>query len=57
MLHERHSFASLTLARLIATLRLLLARSLGASPQRLAREGQRLATAQGMLEGARAPRP
>ena len=57
MLHERHSFAALTLARLIATARLLVTRVLGASPERIAREEQRLATAQGMLEGVRAPRP
>ena len=56
MLHERHSFAALTLARLIATIRLLLARALSASPARIAREEKRLGIARGMLEGARAVR-
>jgi len=56
MLHERHSFAALRLARFIASSRLALAHALGASPQRIAREERRLAIAQGMIEGARASR-
>jgi len=55
MIHERHSRIALALARVVAGSRLALARVLCASPDRIAREERRLATAQGMIEGASFP--
>jgi GT2 family glycosyltransferase len=49
-LHERHSLARLALDNAIASLRLTLARRLPVTPERLAREEYRTATARGMLK-------
>jgi len=53
ILHERHGRAKVAIDAAIAALRLVAARTLGASVARIAREEKRLAIAQGMLEGLR----
>ncbi len=56
IIHEHHSLITLAVAQVTAAIRLLVARVLNASPNRIAREEKRLAIAQGMLEGARGAR-
>ena len=51
MLHENHSAFDVISKNAIAWIRLRLARSIGASPERIAREERRLATARGMFDG------
>ncbi len=53
ILHERHARARVAIDAAIAALRLVIARTIGASVARIAREEKRLAIAQGMLEGLR----
>jgi GT2 family glycosyltransferase len=50
-LHEHHSQAEVVLKVAIASVRLTLAKALGASVHRLAREERRLAVAEGMRDG------
>ncbi|MFI5351631.1 MAG: glycosyltransferase family 2 protein [Candidatus Binatales bacterium] len=51
MIHERHSRFEVTLKILVASVRVGVARALGAPIERIAREEQRLAIAHGMREG------
>lgn len=53
MLHEEHSAFSIIGKELIAGLRLMTARTMGASAERIAKEERRLAVARGMHDGLR----
>jgi GT2 family glycosyltransferase len=53
MIHESHRVLPVIADNAIAALRVWVARTVGAGPQRLAREERRLAVAQGMLDGLR----
>jgi GT2 family glycosyltransferase len=53
MLHERHSVYEIWTKEIIASLRLAIARAIGAPIERLAREERRLANARGMHDGLR----
>lgn len=53
MLHERHSAAGLALKNVVASVRLVTVRLLGAGPERMAREERRWAVARGMWDGLR----
>lgn len=53
MLHERHSVYDVWTKEIVASLRLAIARAIGASIERLAREERRLAIAHGMHDGLR----
>ena len=55
MLHERHSRSEILGKELIASVRLNVARIIGAPIERLAREERRLAIARGMRDGLRTP--
>ncbi len=55
MIHESHRARAVLADNAIAAVRVWAARIVGAGPQRLAREERRLAVAQGMLDGLRAP--
>lgn len=52
-LHERHSRLDVAIAILVASTRLLCAKTMGASTARIAREERRLAIAQGIMHGLR----
>jgi GT2 family glycosyltransferase len=53
MLHERHSIYEIWTKEIIASIRLSIARAIGAPIERLAREERRLAIAHGMRDGLR----
>jgi glucosyl-dolichyl phosphate glucuronosyltransferase len=53
-IHERHSPTMVALNEAIASLRLVIARAIGAPIERIAREERRLAIAHGMRDGLRA---
>jgi GT2 family glycosyltransferase len=53
MLHERHSVYEIWTKELLASLRLTIARAIGAPIERLAREERRLGIARGMHDGLR----
>jgi hypothetical protein len=53
MLHEKHSALSIIGKELIAALRLMTARTMGASAERIAKEERRMAVARGMHDGLR----
>lgn len=55
MIHEAHGLLPVMVHNATAALRVWAAHLVGAGPQRLAREERRLAVAQGMLDGLRAP--
>lgn len=53
MLHERHSVYEIWTKEIVASIRLAIARMIGAPTERLAREERRLAIARGMHDGLR----